>query len=39
MTSDAGWYLVWTPLGRDAYQARFEELLGAMKTQGFSEAS
>jgi len=35
LTSNAGWYLMQTPLGRDAYQARFNELFSAMRRDGF----
>lgn len=34
LTSDEGWYLVQTRLGRRAYQARFAELLTLLKTSG-----
>jgi len=34
LTSDAGWYLVQTPMGRQAYRARFVDLLTAMKAHG-----
>jgi hypothetical protein len=37
LTSNAGWYLMQTPLGRDAYQARFNELLSAMRRDGIVE--
>jgi len=37
LTSNAGWYLMQTPLGRDAYQARFNELLSAMRSDGLVE--
>ena len=34
LTSNAGWYLMQTPMGRDAYQARFNELVSAMRRDG-----
>ena len=37
LTSNAGWYLMQTPLGRDAYQARFNEILSVMKRNGIVE--
>jgi hypothetical protein len=37
LTSDEGWYLLQTPLSRDAYRARFEELLAAMSAEGIVE--
>jgi hypothetical protein len=39
LTSDEGWYLFQTSLGRDAYQARFDGLLTAMKSDGIIEST
>lgn len=37
LTSDEGWYLLQTPLARNAYRALFEELLAAMSAEGIVE--
>lgn len=39
LTSDEGWYLLQTSLGRDAYQARFDDLLAAMEAGGIVQSA
>jgi hypothetical protein len=39
LTSEAGWYLIQTPMGRKAYQARFAELLTVLTTNGVSKGA
>lgn len=34
LTSDAGWHLLQTPMGRKAYQARFAELVTVLTANG-----